>query len=366
MRHRSACEKMWERWSARPGWACIPSSPQRGAAEPSPFPGGRRKACAPSRRPVRAPRRGCPGRSSALEGEERCSRRLTPSQRGRCWAEQPRWHRPRRPEGGLALPPPRSSQAPGRPSPPLSAQPRRLRWRPRPHPQCSAGSRRASGCGPRRAAGPARRQGPRRVKFPRPDANKRVDGAGGSRARTMRLRLWLVPALVLLWGPGGLEALGRPPRRQRYGKGQGGTTAAAGGGGRHEGETTAGGRRGHPHLSLGVALGGEWGEGCGAGPVLWGAGRRWGPCGLAEPPPGGRPVAVGRAAACSRACRRVGVRWGAAGGAGDPGDPVGPIHSRCGGSRPSAEGITGGHCVWGSLRSAEGWWGHSVFTLEVC
>ncbi|NXL33986.1 ADA17 protein, partial [Glaucidium brasilianum] len=32
----------------------------------------------------------------------------------------------------------------------------------------------------------------------------------------MRLRLWLVPALVLLWGPGGPEALGRPPRRQRY------------------------------------------------------------------------------------------------------------------------------------------------------
>ncbi|XP_054050523.1 disintegrin and metalloproteinase domain-containing protein 17 isoform X2 [Rissa tridactyla] len=32
----------------------------------------------------------------------------------------------------------------------------------------------------------------------------------------MRLRLWLVPALALLWGPGGLEALGRPPRRQRY------------------------------------------------------------------------------------------------------------------------------------------------------
>ncbi|XP_030345416.1 disintegrin and metalloproteinase domain-containing protein 17 isoform X4 [Strigops habroptila] len=32
----------------------------------------------------------------------------------------------------------------------------------------------------------------------------------------MRLRLWLVPALVVLWGPGGLQALGRPPRRQRY------------------------------------------------------------------------------------------------------------------------------------------------------
>uniref|UniRef100_A0A8B9MW11 ADAM metallopeptidase domain 17 n=1 Tax=Accipiter nisus TaxID=211598 RepID=A0A8B9MW11_9AVES len=32
----------------------------------------------------------------------------------------------------------------------------------------------------------------------------------------MRLRLWLVPALVLLWGPGGLETLGRPPRRLRY------------------------------------------------------------------------------------------------------------------------------------------------------
>ncbi|KAM6139195.1 disintegrin and metalloproteinase domain-containing protein 17 isoform 2-T2 [Phoenicopterus ruber ruber] len=32
----------------------------------------------------------------------------------------------------------------------------------------------------------------------------------------MRLRLWLVPALVLLWGSGGLEALGRPPRRERY------------------------------------------------------------------------------------------------------------------------------------------------------
>ncbi|XP_027742710.1 disintegrin and metalloproteinase domain-containing protein 17 isoform X1 [Empidonax traillii] len=32
----------------------------------------------------------------------------------------------------------------------------------------------------------------------------------------MRLRLWLVPALVLLWGLSGLEALGRPPRSQRY------------------------------------------------------------------------------------------------------------------------------------------------------
>ncbi|XP_025943597.1 disintegrin and metalloproteinase domain-containing protein 17 isoform X2 [Apteryx rowi] len=32
----------------------------------------------------------------------------------------------------------------------------------------------------------------------------------------MRLRLWLVSALVLLWGPGGLEALGRPPLHQRY------------------------------------------------------------------------------------------------------------------------------------------------------
>ncbi|XP_054239588.1 disintegrin and metalloproteinase domain-containing protein 17 [Indicator indicator] len=33
----------------------------------------------------------------------------------------------------------------------------------------------------------------------------------------MGLRLWLLPALLLqLWAPGGLEALGRPPRRQRY------------------------------------------------------------------------------------------------------------------------------------------------------
>lgn len=58
----------------------------------------------------------------------------------------------------------------------------------------------------------------------------------------MRLRLWLVPALVLLWGPGGLETLGRPPRRLRYGKGQGGTTAAAGGGVRERPLLRGGGR----------------------------------------------------------------------------------------------------------------------------
>uniref|UniRef100_A0A8C9FUF6 Disintegrin domain-containing protein n=1 Tax=Pavo cristatus TaxID=9049 RepID=A0A8C9FUF6_PAVCR len=32
----------------------------------------------------------------------------------------------------------------------------------------------------------------------------------------MKLRLWLVSAQVLLWAPGGLQALGRPPREQRY------------------------------------------------------------------------------------------------------------------------------------------------------
>ncbi|XP_064002407.1 disintegrin and metalloproteinase domain-containing protein 17 isoform X3 [Pogoniulus pusillus] len=32
----------------------------------------------------------------------------------------------------------------------------------------------------------------------------------------MSLRVWLLPALVLLWAPGGPEALGPPPRRQRY------------------------------------------------------------------------------------------------------------------------------------------------------
>ncbi|KAM4680811.1 disintegrin and metalloproteinase domain-containing protein 17 isoform 4-T4 [Amazona ochrocephala] len=33
----------------------------------------------------------------------------------------------------------------------------------------------------------------------------------------MRLRLWLVPALVVLWGPGGVESFGCPSRRQSYG-----------------------------------------------------------------------------------------------------------------------------------------------------
>lgn len=63
----------------------------------------------------------------------------------------------------------------------------------------------------------------------RTECERQNGGAGGRRsgreprARTMRLRLWLVSALALLWAPGGLQALGRLPREQRYGKGQGGT-----------------------------------------------------------------------------------------------------------------------------------------------
>lgn len=62
----------------------------------------------------------------------------------------------------------------------------------------------------------------------------------------MRLRLWLVPALVLVWGPGGLEALGHPQRPQRYGEGRARPRHPRKGGerGEEEGETTATGRGG--------------------------------------------------------------------------------------------------------------------------
>lgn len=38
----------------------------------------------------------------------------------------------------------------------------------------------------------------------------------------LRLRLGLLPALLLLAATGELQALGRPPQRQRYGKGRAG------------------------------------------------------------------------------------------------------------------------------------------------
>lgn len=114
----------------------------------------------------------------------------------------------------------------------------------------------------------------------------------------MRLRLWLVPALALLWGPGGLEALGRPPRRQRYGEGLGGTAAGAGRG-VGEGETTPRAGVGSPSLLGGgppyLLEGGEWGGGCGAWPALWGAVRCRGPVAWLSarleggPWPGARP-----------------------------------------------------------------------------
>ncbi|KAM6367080.1 disintegrin and metalloproteinase domain-containing protein 17 isoform 2-T3 [Alca torda] len=157
-----------------------------------------------------------PRESEYPRGEKRCSLRLTPSHRGRCRGDQPRWHRPRRTEGGLSPPPPRRSQAPGWASLHLIARPHRLRWRPRPRPQCSAAQPPRFRVRAQEGGGPGTAPGAAEGEVSPTGCERAVDGAGGSRARTMRLRLWLVPALALLWGSGGLEALGRPPRRQRY------------------------------------------------------------------------------------------------------------------------------------------------------
>lgn len=108
-----------------------------------------------------------------------------------------------------------------------------------PAPQCPARNCRASGCGPRRAAGLARRAEGEAT----PSGCERAGSAGGGCARTMRLPLWLVPALVLLWEPGGLEALGHPQRPQHYGEGRGRPRQPRRAGEKgEEGETTATGR----------------------------------------------------------------------------------------------------------------------------